>query len=81
MPSNVLVLEKEIPLELEGIQIGKAKIKVYEGESVHVQQGDMNEKYLIAKGVYNDKKYEVKSVRGGVQQVINDLKNKILSDL
>jgi len=81
VPSNVLVLEKELPLEMEGIQIGKAQIKVYEGESVHVQQGDMNEKYLIAKGVYNDKTYEVKSVRGGVQQVIDDLKKRILSDL
>jgi len=81
VPSNVLVLEKEIPLELEGIQIGKAQVKVYEGENVHVRQVDMNEKYMIAKGVYNDKSYEVKSVRGGVQQVIDDLKKKILSDL
>ena len=81
MPSNVLVLEKEILLELEGIQIGKAQVKVFEGENVHVRQGDMNEKYMIAKGVYNDKSYDVKSVRGGIQQVLDDLKKKILSDL
>ena len=81
MPSNVLVLEKEIPLEMEGIKVGKVQAQVFEADPVHLQQGDMNEKYLIAKGIFNDKKYEVKGIRGGVQKVLDDLMDKILKDL
>lgn len=79
--SNVLVLEKNIPLEIEGIQIGLVKVQVFEGEAVHLKQGDMNDMFFTAKGVFNDKIYEVKGIRGGVQAVIEDLKNKILTDL
>ncbi len=41
----------------------------------------MNDMFFTAKGVFNDKIYEVKGIRGGVQAVIEDLKNKILTDL
>jgi hypothetical protein len=81
VPSNVLVLEKEIPLEMEGIKIGKVQAQVFEADPVHLQQGDMNEKYLVAKGVFNDKKYEVKGIRGGVQKVLEDLIEEIQNDL
>lgn len=81
MTKNVLVLEKEIPLEMEGISIGRVKVQVYEGEAVHIKQGEMNERYLIARGTYNDRTYQVKSVRGGVQQVMDDLLAKIKADL
>ncbi len=81
MPSKVLVLEKNIPLEIEGIQIGFAKVQVFEGESVHLKQGDMNEKFFTAKGIFNDKIFEVKGIRGGVQAVLEDLKKKIIADL
>ena len=40
MTSNVLILEKEIPLELEGIQIGKAKVQVFEGEKIMASYTD-----------------------------------------
>ena len=81
MPSKVLVLEKNIPLELEGIQIGFVKVQVFEGEAVYLKRDDINEMFFTAKGIFNDKIYEVKGIRGGVQAVIDDLKQKILSDL
>ncbi len=81
MPANVLVLEKEIPLEMEGIQIGKLQVQVFESGSPHITQGDMNKKYLTARGVYHDKTYEVKGIRGGVQSVLDSLKKTVLADL
>ena len=81
MSSNVLVLEKDIPLEMEGIQIGNLQVQVFETVSPHISQEDMNEKYLVAKGVYHDKTYEVKGIRGGIQSVLDSLKKTVLADL
>jgi len=78
---ETLIAEKEIPLEMEGIQIGTVKVKIFEGPPVHVKTEGMNPNFLIARGWFHDKEYEVKSSRGGIEGAIRDLKQKILSEL
>lgn len=81
MAGKVLIAEKEVPLEMEGIQIGKVQVKIFEGPPVHVQTEGVNRNFLIAKGVFHDKEYEAMSSRGGIEGVVEELKKVILKDL
>ncbi len=81
MSSNVLIAEREVPLEMENIEIGKIKVQVYEGPPVHVQTEGVNTKFLIARTKFHGKEYEIMSNRGGIEGAIADLKKKILDDL
>jgi len=79
--AETLIAEREIPLAMEGIDIGKVKVKVFEGPPIHVNTQGVNASFLIARAVFHGKEYEVMSNRGSVEGAVEDLKKKILSDL
>ncbi len=76
-----LMYEGEIDLELQGISIGKAKVKVYEGSPTYGAARELNPTFLIVKAIYNEKEYEITSNEGGIEEALSEMKRHIQESL
>ncbi|GAB4188271.1 MAG: hypothetical protein Kow00108_24940 [Calditrichia bacterium] len=76
-----LIYEGHIEIDLEGINIGKASVKVYEGAQALGASRNINPYMLTVKAVYNEKKFEITSNEGGIDGAIEEMKQYIQNEL
>lgn len=79
-PEN-LIYEGQLELELDGISIGHAMVKVYEGVPTTGSSREMNPVTLIVRAVYNYRKFELVSVEGGIDGALREMKEYIEKEL
>ncbi len=81
MSSENVVYTGKVPIEVGGLTIGYADVVVRKGVSPHMQSGGVNADFLTAEATFQGKKYEARSVRGGVDGVIQELVRQIVKKI
>ena len=79
--SGKVLYEGKLPIALAGFDAGQAMVIVRQGEPVHPPRPDHGEHFLVATANYAGETYEVRSGRGGVPEVLEDLKTTIEKDI
>lgn len=72
-----LIYEGNLDLELNGINIGKALVKVYEGAPTSGASRTLNPHILHVKAIYNHKHYETVCNEGGINEALQKMKKHI----
>jgi hypothetical protein len=82
-PDNepVVLAEKEVPIQWDGITIGTVNAVITEGDDVHIKGEDFDEKFHIAHGEFEGALYQVQSYQGGIDGAAKALKEEIESRL
>jgi hypothetical protein len=79
--SGKVLYEGKLPISLAGFDAGQARVVVRRGESVHPPRPDHGEHFLVAEANYAGTTYEVTCGRGGVPEVLEELKSTIEKDI
>jgi hypothetical protein len=79
--SGRVLYEGKIPIALGGFDAGQARVVVLEGEPVHPPQEGCNEFFLVAEGQYVGETYRVTAGKGGIPEVLDDLRAKIEKEI
>ncbi len=81
MGDETIVYSGKIPIEVGGLTIGYADVVVRKSVSPHMQTGGVNADFLTAEATYQGKKYEARSVRGGVDGAIQEVVRQIVKKI
>jgi len=73
MDEEKIVYTGKAPIEVEGMIVGYADVVVKKGISPHIHAGGLNPDILVAEATFKGKTYQAKSVRGGVDAVVEDV--------
>ena len=76
-----VVYQGKLPVSLAGFDAGNATVVVRRGEPVHPPRPDHGEHFLVAEASYAGRAYSVTSGRGGVPELLEELKRKIEKDI
>ena len=77
MGDETIVFSGKVPIEVGGLTIGYADVTVRKGVSPHMQTGGVNADFLTAEAEFQGKKYQARSVRGGVDGAVQELVKKM----
>ena len=76
-----VLYEGKLQITLAGFDAGHAVVVVRQGEPVHPPRPDHNEHFMVAEADYAGTAYTVTSGKGGVPEVLEELKAKIEADI
>jgi len=72
-----VLYEGKLAITLAGFDAGNAVVVVRQGEPVHPPRPDHNETFLVAEADHAGTTYTVTSGKGGVPEVLEELRSKI----